>query len=83
MSRRGSKRSSDEIASAIQEQHQNVRDAAHTVLASAGLQGVKIHSVSYSVAPEAVSGSPCPTQCQDGETCTWVMGPNGGEWKCV
>jgi hypothetical protein len=83
MKKRSSKRSSDEIAKAIDEQHHKVREAANTVLASAGIHGVTIHSVSYSVAPEDMSGSPCSAPCENGETCKYVMGPNGGEWRCV
>lgn len=83
MDQQKSKRTSRAMAKVIQEHHENVTSAAHAVLASAGLTGVKVHSIRYSVDSSAMSSSPCNPPCSGGQTCTWVIGPNGGEWECV
>jgi hypothetical protein len=83
MSTGSMKPSSDEMAKTIQKHHQKVSDAAHAVLSSAGLHGVKVHSIRYSVDSTSMAGSPCTPPCPPGQTCTWVMGPSGGEWECV
>jgi hypothetical protein len=83
MSAQNAKRSSEEMAKAIESQHQDVLEAAQNVLGSAGLEGVKVHLVQYSIEKTAMSSSPCQPPCSAGQTCAWVIGPEGGRWECV
>jgi hypothetical protein len=73
------KPSPGEMAQAIHAQHDNVVDAVHTVLQNAGLHGVTVHSLHYTVAAGMMTGSPCSPPCQPGQTCV----ASGGRWICV
>ena len=74
-----------EMAESVHSKHQHVTDAVHKVLRDAGLDGVRVHSVRYSVAHSMVSGPPaCQPPCDpDKEDC--VLDSSGGEvkWVCV
>jgi hypothetical protein len=72
------KPSPEETARAIHAQHDNVVNAVHAVLQNAGLHGVTVHSLHYTVAPEMMSGSPCKPPCDPDQTCT----TSGGRWVC-
>jgi hypothetical protein len=76
------KRSPDQIHAAMQDQHANLHDAVHKVLASAGLKGVALHSMRFTVSSNAMDGSPCGPDCPPGH-CTVVSDPNGFHWECV
>ncbi len=81
----GAKPTRAEMADRIHGQHQDVAHAVHKVLQEAGLDGVRVHSVRYSVAHTMVSGPPaCQPPCDpDTEDC--VLDSSGGEvrWVCV
>ena len=69
----------DDMAKAIHSNHDAVIDAVHSVLQKAGLHGVTVHSVNFSVAPEMMTGSPCSPPCLPGQSCV----ASGGRWICV
>ena len=73
------KLSPDDMAKAIHTKHDEVVDAVHSVLQKAGLRGVTVHSLNFSVAPEMMTGSPCSPPCQPGQSCV----ASGGRWICV
>ena len=74
------KRTPDEMAKAIHSNDADVRDAVHAVLQKAGLHGVTVHSVSFSVDPDMMTGSACFPPCDlSKEKCVSV----GGTWQCV
>lgn len=74
------KKTPDEMAKAIHSKDAEVRDAVHTVLRKAGLHGVTVHSVQFSVAPEMMTSSGCFPPCDlTKERCVSI----GGSWKCV
>lgn len=73
------KLSPDEMAKALHAKHEEVSNAIQGVLTAAGLHGVSVHSVRFTVAPEMMSGSPCDPACGPNETCV----SSGGVWVCV
>jgi hypothetical protein len=74
------RRTPDEMAQAIQGKDNEVRNAVHSVLQNAGLHGVTVHSMSFSVDPEVMTTSACFPPCDlTKEKCVSV----GGGWKCV
>jgi hypothetical protein len=79
----GDKPSRNELAKNIQSKHRQLSDAVHAQLRKAGLQGVSVHSIRFSVAHEAFSGPGCNPPCAANEQC--VLDSNGGvvRWVCV
>jgi len=74
------KRTPDEMAQAIHNNNADVRKAVHAVLHKAGLHGVTVHSMSFSVDPDVMTTSACFPPCDlTKEKCVSV----GGSWKCV
>jgi hypothetical protein len=75
-----SKKTPDEMAQAIHSKDADIRDAVHAVLKKAGLHGVTVHSVSFSVDPGSMTTSGCFPDCDPTtEKCVSV----GGSWQCV
>ena len=74
------KKTPDEMAQAIHGKDADVRNAVHAVLQNAGLHGVTVHSVTFSVDPDMMTTSACFPPCDlTKEKCVSV----GGSWKCV
>jgi hypothetical protein len=82
-STQGSKPSRAEMARAIHSKHQHIREAVHKVLHEAGLKGVALHSIRFSVTHDSVSGPGCDPPCPAGQDC--VVDSSGGQvrWVCV
>jgi hypothetical protein len=79
----GSKVSRAQMADAIHSKHQHIRDAVHKVLHDAGLKGVSLHSIRFSVAHDSISGPGCDPPCPPDQDC--VVDSSGGQvqWVCV
>jgi hypothetical protein len=73
------KRSPRAMAKAIKDTETKVHAAVHAVLRKSGLNGVKVHSVNFSVAPSAMTAQGC--QDCDLTTHNCVLTPDG--WVCL
>ncbi len=72
-----------EMATAVHNKHQHISDAVHKVLREAGLNGVSVHSIRFSVDRNLMSGPGCDPPCGPNEDC--VLDSSGGQvrWVCV
>ena len=72
-----------EVSKAIVNNHQDIKDAVHGVLAQAGLQGVNLHSVRFTLARDAAAEPGCNPPCGPNEIC--VIDSSGGvaKWVCI
>jgi hypothetical protein len=70
------KQKSAKLAKAIHAQHAAVCDAVHGVLQAAGLHGVTVQSIDYTVSPEMLDGP--PIDCPPGTVPT----TSNGQWFC-
>ena len=72
-----------EMADAIHAKHPHIARAVHKLLNEAGLKGVTLHSVRFSVAHDSVLEPGCNPPCPPGQDC--VVDSSGGQvsWVCV
>lgn len=75
--------SRSEMAKAIHSKHKHISDAVHKVLQDAGLNGVSVHSIRFSVDRNLMSDPGCNPPCGPDEEC--VLDSSGGQvrWVCV
>jgi hypothetical protein len=71
----------EQVHKSIRSEHEQIRKAAHGVLEKAGLRGVKIHSIQYSVPRSLVTEPMCNPPCEDDERC--VIDNDGGQSRPV
>jgi hypothetical protein len=76
------KPTSEELAKLVRKHHARFTRHIHGALREAGLSGVKVHSLRFSVARNAVAGSGCDASCPPGHC---VLDSSGGvaRWVCV
>jgi hypothetical protein len=71
-----SKQQAAKLAKSIHAQHDKVCEAVHGVLQAAGLHGVSVQSIDYTVSPETLGGP--PIDCPEGTFPT----TSNGQWFC-
>jgi hypothetical protein len=78
-----SKLSHSEMATAVHNKHQHITNAVHKVLLDAGLKGVSVHSIRFSVDDRFVSGGGCNPPCGPDEDCVLDSSDGQVRWVCV
>jgi len=76
MKKATTKHSPVKLAKSIQAQHTKACAAVNGVLEAAGLHGVKVHSIDYTVAPEMLDAP--PIECPEGT----IPATSNGQWFC-
>ncbi len=80
---RGSQLSRAEVVNTIQSKQEEISDAIQNILREAGLHGLNLHSLRFTVAHDSIFDSTCDPPCSADEDC--VIDCNGREvkWVCV
>jgi hypothetical protein len=78
-----SKRSAEELATAIGKKHRHLAKAVHSALEGAGFKGVRVHSLQLSVARGAMAGPGCDPPCPPGQRCVLHSDGEDTSWVCV
>jgi hypothetical protein len=78
----GKKPTGKQVASTIRGHHARFVRHIHAVLTDAGLKGVKVRGIRFSVASNAFAGGGCVPPCPPGQQC--VLDSSGGtaRWVC-
>jgi len=73
----------EQLLKAVGQHHARLERHIDGVLRDAGLKGVRVHSLRFSVTSNAFSGPGCDPPCPSGQQC--VLDSNGGtvSWVCV
>lgn len=78
-----SKLTRDDLERHVKRQHAKLKTLIHRHLESAGLLGVRLHSLRFSVTETKLAGPGCDPPCPSGARC--VLDSNGGvvQWVCI
>lgn len=71
----------ESVSKALHEHHAAMADAVHTVLRNAGVHGLTVHSITFSMPADFVGN--CNPPCPDGMSCKPVSTGHGTTFRCV